>query len=96
MLFEWDDNKQASNLEKHGIDFEDIVGVWKRAIIDPFSTRHVDNELRHLALGILVGEKPTGGIIVAVVYTMRNDNHRIISARKARSSEQAAYRAAFG
>lgn len=96
MLFEWDDNKQASNLEKHGIDFEDIVGLWKRAMIDPFSTRHVGNELRHLALGILVGEKSTGGIIVAVVYTMRNGNHRIISARKARSSEQAAYRAAFG
>jgi hypothetical protein len=39
MNFEWDENKQAINLEKHGIDFEDVISLWNRNAIDPYGTR---------------------------------------------------------
>jgi uncharacterized DUF497 family protein len=33
MQYEWDEAKAASNLQKHGVDFADAVGVFD----DPFA-----------------------------------------------------------
>lgn len=29
MLFEWDENKNKSNIEKHGIDFNDAITIFE-------------------------------------------------------------------
>ncbi len=31
--FEWDDAKNASNLNKHGIDFEDATAIWEGPVL---------------------------------------------------------------
>ncbi|WP_088345569.1 MULTISPECIES: BrnT family toxin [Rhodomicrobium] len=81
--FEWDEGKRRKNLAAHKIDFEDVHGVFEGPFLSKRSDR--DGEERWLAIGCL------GSQIVAVVYTMRADRCRIISARKARTNEGEAY-----
>ena len=33
MEFEWDESKRLSNLDKHGIDFEDVLAVFAGSIV---------------------------------------------------------------
>jgi len=91
MEFEWDDDKREANLAKHGVDFLDARTIWTRPVLDPADLRLVDGELRPTALGMIEGE-----IIVAVVYTLRGDVMRIISARRARRNERKIYHDRFG
>jgi uncharacterized protein len=76
--FEWDDKKRTSNLEKHGIDFEDAIEVFYGISL----IRHSNNEERWIAIG------ETEGRIITVVFTRRRDALRIISARRARKNEE--------
>jgi uncharacterized DUF497 family protein len=86
MQFEWDDDKDANNAQKHGISFVDAVTVFD----DPFhleedSSRPEHGEERRKAIGI------AGAYFVTVIYTDRDKKRRIISARRARRSERAQY-----
>lgn len=92
MDFEWDEDKALANIEKHGIDFFDAMQTWDRPVIDPAGERMVGGEYRPTALGT-IGEAE---IIVAVVYTARDDIIRIISARRARRNERKNYKDQFG
>ena len=79
MRFEWDDNKAESNVLKHGISFEEAVTVFA----DPYllfteDSEHSEGEQREWAIG-----EVEDGSIVVVVFTMRGERVRIISARKA-------------
>ena len=85
--FEWDEEKRLTVLEKHGIDFEDVVGVFKNNVMTT-SSRH-DGEQRWIAVGLL------NGIMIAVVYTMRGDTCRLITARRARRNERKEYHARY-
>ena len=82
MGYQWDKNKAASNLRKHKIDFADTVSVfeddWALTIKDQF----INSEQRFATLGI-----DLFGRILVVVYTYRNSNIRLISARKATKNE---------
>ncbi|MEN9565253.1 MAG: hypothetical protein RLZZ69_449 [Cyanobacteriota bacterium] len=83
MHFEWDDNKAESNFLKHGITFEKAVTVFA----DPYllfteDFGHSEQEEREWA----IGEAENGSIIV-VIFTMRGEKIRIISARKATKRE---------
>ena len=83
MRFEWDDNKAESNVFKHGITFEEAVTVFA----DPYllfteDSKHSEQEEREWA----IGEVENGSTIV-VVFTMRSEQIRIISARKATRRE---------
>jgi uncharacterized protein len=83
MHFEWDDNKAESNFLKHGITFEKAVTVFA----DPYllfteDFGHSEQEEREWA----IGEAENGSIIV-VIFTMRDEQIRIISARKATRRE---------
>ena len=86
MMFEWDLAKNAANITKHGIDFEDAIGVFEGAVLEVRSDR--GSEKRWKAVGEIEG------VVIAVVFTWREDRRRIISARKARNNERRAYRAA--
>lgn len=83
MRFEWDENKAKSNFLKHGIQFEEAVTVFA----DPYlmfteDSSHSQGEERKWA----IGEMEDGSIVV-VVFTMRGERIRIISARKATKRE---------
>lgn len=82
--FEWDAAKEAANIGKHGIDFDEALIALSQPHLEKRSDRN--DEIRTLAIC------PSTGRIIAVVYTMRGEKCRIISARSARRDEQRAYR----
>ena len=83
--YEWDHKKAITNLRKHGIDFADAVTILDDdnalTIIDPNP-----EEERHVTMGM-----DAHGRILVVVYTWRDDNIRIFSARKATQGERNQY-----
>lgn len=85
MEFEWDPEKLAANLKKHGIDLEEAVRVFDGLVLTTRSDR--SGEPRWKAVGML------NGVIIAVVYTWRGARRRIISARMARRNERREYHA---
>ena len=82
---EWDDSKNEINIEKHGIDFELAQEIFQGAFISKIDNRRDYREVRLLALGTL------GEFILLVVYTMRGQKVRIISARRANEEERSVY-----
>jgi uncharacterized DUF497 family protein len=56
MEFEWDEDKRAANLEKHGIDFPAASTIWERRLLDPYSQNWVGRENRRLAIGSIPDE----------------------------------------
>lgn len=83
--FEWDQNKAASNLNKHGIDFADAVTVFDDCNAIMINDPDHDEE-RFIAIGM-----DAYGRILVVVYTWRGDDIRLISARKATKHERKQY-----
>ena len=90
MAFEWDTEKAASNLVKHGVSFELAREVWN----DPFHViipdRIAGGEQRWHALGLV------GPVVMLIVVHSHPDPHnedqtRIISARKATRQERQRY-----
>lgn len=80
--FEWDDEKNAANLSKHGISFEEAATIWNGPVLsDHDATHHL--EVREISFGLIGGTT-----VVCVVHTERNEKTRIISARKATKSER--------
>jgi hypothetical protein len=86
MDFEWDENKNKSNQEKHGIDFNKAKKVFednnRKASPD---LRKDYGEDRWITIGKILD------IIIIVVYTVRNTAYRIISARYAKKKERETY-----
>ena len=85
MEIEWDNNKAASNLIKHKIDFEDAKNIF----LDPNRLQREDkrdyDETRIQVIGIV------NQVVLFVVYTQRNGRYRIISARRANKNERRQY-----
>ncbi|MDQ7075602.1 MAG: BrnT family toxin [Gammaproteobacteria bacterium] len=82
--FEWDEVKNASNQNKHGVSFEEAQSVFSdelgRLIPDP---DHSENEERFILMGISNKNK-----LLTVCHCERKLNTiRIISARKADKCE---------
>ena len=85
MQFEWDEEKAALNLKKHGVDFRDAVRVFYDVNrIEWYDSEHSDEEDRYNTIG-MVRE------VLFVVYTERRERTRIISARKATPRERRIY-----
>jgi uncharacterized protein len=84
-MFEWDEEKRQETLLQRGIDFLYAAQIFEGNVVTIVDDRQDYGETRYLALGIL------GGDIFAVVYTLRGENIRLISARKARKKEYERY-----
>jgi len=85
MNFEWDNDKAQKNLIKHGITFELATKVFGDEYrIDYFDSLHSEYEDRYITIGKVKD-------VLFVVYTMRVEKIRIISARKATVKERRAY-----
>jgi len=87
LLFEWDPNKARTNIEIHGISFDEASTAFKDTlsltIHDPL---HSDEEDRF----ILIGNSHENRLLV-VVHTERGNRIRIISTRKATKKERKQY-----
>ena len=89
MRFEWDENKEAINIRKHGIDFRTAALVFgDNNRIEYYDESHsIFGEDRYITIGISVNTT-----LIMVVYTERNENViRIISARLANKQEEVMY-----
>lgn len=86
ILFEWDSQKAAVNLRKHDVSFE----LACEAFFDPFvcylDDEIVGSELRERIVGLT-----TSWIMLYIVYVMRDDRIRIVSARSATKLERETY-----
>lgn len=87
-FFDWDEAKCRTNLVKSGIDFPDAALALLAPHLESPSPR--SNEDRIKAVGIASGR------ILVVIYVLRDDFVRIISAWPADKNEQRAYRQIFG
>jgi uncharacterized DUF497 family protein len=82
MRFEFDATKAAENQKKHGVSFADAEGVFA----DPLAVHCPDPDAEREERFIGVGLGSAGQILV-VVYTMREQNIRLISVRRATKRE---------
>ena len=86
MDFQFDPAKAAGNLRKHGVSFADAEGVF----MDPLSLHRIDPDAEGEERFVAIGEGTAGQLLV-VVYTLRSDAIRLISARRATPTEIRSY-----
>lgn len=85
LKFEWDDEKDRMNREKHGISFETASYVFRdEYYIEMYDFEHSIDEDRYIAIGMV-------GDVLFVVFTERGENIRLISARPATEKERSLY-----
>jgi len=87
MKFEWDSNKAARNLQKHGVSFQEATTIFGDVLSATFpDPDHSVGESRYITIGV-----SRLGHLLVVAHTDRNDRIRIISARLATRQEQQFY-----
>ncbi|MFM8299653.1 MAG: BrnT family toxin [Microcystis aeruginosa] len=85
MAYQWNRDKAATNLRKHGIDFADAVSVFSDDLAITIPDERFGEE-RFVTIGV-----DAFGRVLVVVYVIRDDETRIISARKATRQERQQY-----
>ncbi|MGL5114561.1 MAG: BrnT family toxin [Beijerinckiaceae bacterium] len=83
MEFDWNEEKNKNTEKLRGINFYDAIMVFKSERIEWSSDKN--GERRWVTVGFLRDR------LIAVIYTVRGDKIRIISARRARKNEERAY-----
>ena len=83
-MFEFDDSKSKSNLQKHGIDFIAAQALWDDSNLLEIPAKTLD-EPRFLVIGI-IDQKYWSAVI-----TYRNGKIRLISVRRSRDEEVTLY-----
>ena len=86
MRFEWDEEKNKANFQKHGLDFADAWEIFTAPILVALDDREDYGEDRWIGIGMLKSRT------VVVLYTERGeDTIRVISLRKALTHERNQY-----
>ena len=86
MKIEFDPVKAAKNLQKHGISFEEAA----TCLLDPQALVDEDLDSETESRWILLGMSHQARLLL-VVYTLRGDAVRLISARKPTAKEVSYY-----
>lgn len=86
MQFEFDPAKAASNIQKHRVSFADAEGVFQDLLALHRDDPDAEGEDRFVAIGL-----GSAGELLVVVYTLRGDVIRLISARRATKRETKIY-----
>ena len=87
MDFEWDEDKAARNLAKHGVSFHEGATVFGDPMAITYSDPdHSEDEDRFLTFG-----HSAGGDLLIVSHTDRGDRTRITSVRRATRKERKLY-----
>ena len=86
--FEWDEDKNALNIKKHGISFEEATEIFDDPLFwERYDRQHSSlDETRFIGIG-----KINGFTVVSSCYIDRNGRTRIINARIATSMEEKDY-----
>ena len=96
LLFKWDEEKEKTNVQKHGVSFELAGSIFRdSAIATYFDAEHSHKEERWFSVG-----RAKTGVVLAIIYTWieidaENVVIRIISARKATKTEISGYEESF-
>ncbi len=86
MDFEWDESKNRSNQQRHGLDFTEAKRLFNPSLLVDIDDREDYGEERYVGLGLLDGR------VVVVIFTQPDDDTvRVISLRKANSYERQQY-----
>ncbi|HSG76814.1 MAG TPA: BrnT family toxin [Burkholderiales bacterium] len=86
MRFQYDPAKAAANLRKHGVSFADAEGVLEDPLALTVPDPDSEGESRFITVGI-----GSAGELLVVVYAERNNEYRIISARRPTRKERTSY-----
>jgi uncharacterized DUF497 family protein len=87
MNFEWDENRAAINLKKHGVSFDKAKSIFDDPLyIDFYDPDHSEGENRYIIMGLLLQNR-----LLLVAYTERGDAIRLISARETTRVERKLY-----
>jgi uncharacterized protein len=85
--FEWDSEKAATNLSKHGVHFDEASTVFEdpfgRIVDDP---RHSRGKDRFVLIGFSQAQR-----LLAVMFSEKRTRIRIISARPVTRAERRTY-----
>lgn len=84
--FEWDTVKASENLKKHSISFESAGEIFFDSFLKVVNVEIVDGEQRESVIGLTFDWKT-----FYVVYAMREESVRLISARLATKIERLNY-----
>ena len=85
--FEWDSRKDASNLRKHGVSFEEAASVFNDLLAAVYEDPdHSVREQRYLTIGT-----SNRGRLLHIAYADRGERIRIINARKVTKTERDLY-----
>ena len=86
MLYTWNEDKNNSNIKRHGIAFEDAMRIFEGPTVERVDDRFEYGEVRIYAIGLV------NGLEITVIYTdLDNDERRIISAWRAEPHERRTY-----
>jgi hypothetical protein len=83
MIFDWHDAKHERNISERGFGFDFAALIFEGRVLTQIDDRHDYGEIRTKAIG------EADGIVLAVIYTDRDDVRWIISARQANKKERA-------
>ena len=84
IIFEYDQLKNESNIEKHKVSFEEAAEIWDDPDLLVLSAKK-RGERRKMAIG------KSFSMLLSVVHTKRGEAIRIISARRSTSREVQCY-----
>jgi len=88
--FEWDPEKAEKNVRKHEVSFEEASSVFDDPLfITLLDEGHSSDEDRFITIGLSRKNR-----LLLLAHTERNDQIRIISARKATKNEEKFYQEA--
>lgn len=84
-MCEWDEDKRAANLEKHGVDFSAALEFEWDTALTADDARQDYGEPRFVSIGFI------GPRLHVLVWTPRGEQFRVISLRKANAREVKRY-----
>jgi len=85
-IYSWDRKKNSANLSKHGVTFERAIRVFEGFTLEFQDDRYNYDEIREVAIGLVEADE-----IVVIFTEVRDEERRIISARRAKRAERERY-----
>ena len=86
MKLAWDPAKNAANIAKHGVSFEQAARIFDGPVLTGTDDRVYHGEMREISIGLL-----DGIAALVVVHADRGEITQIISARRALKHERRLY-----
>ena len=86
MTAAFDPEKDATNLEKHGVSLSEADGVLNDPLALTIEDASAEDEQRFVTVGM-----NAFGAVLVVVWTPRGEEIRVISVRKTESKERRIY-----